>query len=139
MPKVKDYMTKCVLTARTNTPFNEVVNALMNSKINHLPITNSDGSLRGIISSSDVLKAIHEMDQFAMYYNGFSLEKRLDVKDEMSSDIFSISSETDLKEAINHLIKNDIHALLVENEEGLVGILTSNDILRAIYKEDLLK
>jgi CBS domain-containing protein len=132
MTKVSEIMTKTVLTAKIDTPFEDIVNAMMQSKINHLPITNSDGSLRGIISASDVLEALHEMDQFAIYYKGFSLEKRLDVKDEMSSDLLSVSSDAELSEAINLLVDNNIHALPVVNEEGLVGILTSNDILRAI-------
>ena len=137
MTTVNDIMTKTVLTAKMNTPFEDIVNALMRSKINHLPITNSDGTLRGIISASDILKAMHEMDQFNIYYNGYSLEKRLDVKEEMSSNFFSISSSSGLNEAIDLLVKNNIHALPVIDDEGLVGMLTSNDILRAIKKKGL--
>ena len=91
MTTINEIMTKTVLTAKTDTPFEDVVNAMMNSKINHLPITNPDGSLRGIISASDVLQAIHELDKFAINYNGYSLEKRLDIKNEMSSDFISIN------------------------------------------------
>lgn len=137
MTTVNDIMTKTVLTAKMNTPFEDIVNALMRSKINHLPITNSDGTLRGIISASDILEAMHEMDQFNIYYNGYSLEKRLDVKEEMSSNFFSISSSAGLNEAIDLLVKNNIHALPVIDDEGLVGMLTSNDILRAIQKKGL--
>lgn len=130
-------MTKTVLTAKKTTPFEDVVNVMVRSNINHLPITNSDGSVRGIISASDILQAMHEMDQFAINCHGYSLEKRLEVKDEMSSNFHSISSNAGLKEAINHLVNNNIHALPVVNDEGLVGILTSNDILRAIKNVDL--
>ena len=130
-------MTKTVLTAKKDTPFEDVVNVMMNSKINHLPITNKDGSLRGIISATDVLQAIHELDKFAINFNGYSLEKRLDVKDEMSSDFLSISSDAELKEAMDLLVNNNIHALPVLTDGRLVGILTSNDILRAIKNEGL--
>ena len=137
MTTVNEIMTKTVLTAKRDTPFEDVVNVMMKSKINHLPITNLDGSLRGIISATDVLQAIHELDQFAINFNGFSLEKRLDVKEEMTSDFLSISSDAELKEAMDLLVNNNIHALPVEKDGLLVGILTSNDILRAIRKEGL--
>jgi len=134
MPTAKDIMTQNVLTAKTSTPFNDVVNVFTKSNINHLPILNSEGGLRAIISSTDVLKAIHEMDQFAINYNGYSIEKRIDVRDEMSSDVISITGETDLKEAVRLMVDHNIHALpIIENEE-LLGIITSNDILKAIYE-----
>jgi len=133
MSIVKDIMTKKVLTAKTDTPFNEVVNVFTNSKINHLPITNSDGRLRAIISTTDVLAAIHEMDQFAINYNGFSLEKRLSVRDEMSSDVVSIFDDAPIRHVVKLMIDNNIHAIPVVEDDNVIGIVTSNDILKAIY------
>ena len=133
MSIVKDIMTTNVLTAKTDTPFNEVVKVFTNSKINHLPITNSDGTLRAIISSTDVLAAIHEMDQFALNYNGYSLEKRLSVRDEMSSDVISIYDDAPIKHVVRLMIDNNIHAIPIVEEDNVIGIITSNDILKAIY------
>lgn len=133
MSTANDIMTKNVLTAKVSTPFNDVVKVFTNSKIKHLPITNANGALRAIISSSDVLKAIHELDQFAINYNGFSLEKRLDVKDEMSSDVFSVSGNADIQEVVKVMVENELHAVPIIEDEELIGIITSNDILRAIH------
>jgi len=137
MLTAKEIMTRNVLTAKTDTPFNDVVKVFTGSKINHLPIINTNGAIRAIISSTDVLKAIHEMDQFAMNYNGFSIEKRIDVRDEMSSDVISISADTDIKEAVRLMVDNDIHALPIIEDEEILGIVTSNDILKAIYEGKL--
>lgn len=134
MTTVKDIMTKTVLTAHIDTPFYEVVQTLMKSNISHLPITNTDGSIRGILSASDVLEALHELDQFAINYKGFSLEKQLSVRDEMSSDVQFIKSSTGMKKAVEIMVDNDIHALPIVDHGEIVGILTSNDILRAIQK-----
>ncbi len=134
MPTAKDIMTQNVLTAKTDTPFNDIVNVFTKSNINHLPILNSNGGLRAIISSTDVLKAIHEMDQFAINYNGYSIEKRIAVRDEMSSDVVSISADTELKEAVRLMVDNNIHALPVLENDEVLGIITSNDILKGIYE-----
>jgi len=138
MLKAKDIMTKNVLIAKADTSFNDVVKVFTDSKIRHLPITNSNGILRAIISSSDVLKAIHEMDQFAINYNGFSLEKRLEVDEEMSSDVVSVVDDLEIKEVIGLMLENDVHALPVVNNNSVVGIITSNDILRAISKGEIV-
>ena len=137
MSIVKDIMTTNVLTAKTDTPFSEVVKVFTNSNINHLPITNSDGILRAIISTTDVLAAIHEMDQFALNYNGFSLEKRLNVRDEMSSDVISIFDDAPIKHVVKLMIDNNIHAIPIVEEENVIGIITANDILKAIYSGEV--
>ncbi len=138
MSIVKEIMSKNVLTAKTDTPFSEVVNTFTKSNINHLPILNSNGAIRAIISSTDVLKAIHEMDQFAINYNGFSIERRLDVREEMTSDVISISADTEIKEIVQLMVENSIHALPVTKDDQIIGIITSNDILKAIYNGKLV-
>ena len=132
MSKIKEFMNEKVLTARSSTPFNDIVQTFTHSKIRHLPITNSDGSLRGIISASDVLDAIHEMDKFALNFQGYSLENKLTVREEMSTDAITISSDSDLQEAISIFVKHGIHALPVMEDEKICGIITPFDILKAI-------
>ena len=138
MSTIKDIMSTNVLVSSKDTPFNEIVQTFSKSKIHHMPIVNSKGGLRGIISANDVLEAIHEMDQFAINYNGFSLERRIETKDEMTSDVISIRPDQSLIEAIELMVKNNIHALPVEEDEAVVGIITSNDILKAIYEGKLI-
>jgi len=133
MPTVYEIMTRNVLTAKTDTPFNDVVKVFTRSKINHLPITSSNGILRAIISSTDVLKAIHELDQFAINYNGYSLERRINVKDEMSSDVIAITGDADINEVIKVMVENDLRAVPVVEEDSVIGIISANDILKAIH------
>ena len=138
MSTIEDIMSKNILVSKKDTPLNEIINTFLKSKIHHMPIVNSNGGLRAIISANDVLEAIHEMDQFAINYNGFSLEKRIETKDEMTSEVISITKDKSLIEAIDLMVKNNIHALPVEEGEELVGIITSNDILKAIYTGQLI-
>ncbi len=138
MSTIEEIMSKNVLVSKKDTPLNEIINAFLKSKIHHMPIVNSKGALRAIISANDVLEAIHEMDQFAINYNGYSLESRIETKDEMTSAVISITKEQSIIEAIDLMVKNNIHALPVEEDEEVVGIITSNDILKAIYNGQLI-
>jgi len=137
MPTAKDLMSTNVLTAKTSTSFSDVVKVFTSSKINHLPITNTDGTLRALISSTDVLKAMHEIDQFARYTNGFSIENKLAVRDEMSSDVISITKDTDINEIVKLMVEHNIRSLPVMDDDMVAGIITSNDILKAIYNGKL--
>jgi CBS domain-containing protein len=138
MSTIEEIMSKNVLVSKKDTPLTEIISAFLKSKIHHMPIVNSKGGLRAIISANDVLEAIHEMDQFAINYNGYSLENRIETKDEMTSDVISITKDQSIIEAIELMVKNNIHALPIEEDEELVGIITSNDILKAIYKGQLI-
>ena len=133
MAKVKDIMTENVLTARVSTPFAQLVNVFVNMGIHHLPIINSDGSLRAIFSSTDALEAIHEMEELTKELENFSLMKRVNVHDEMTSEVLSVTPNTKINDAIKIMVDYNIHALPVLENEKIVGIISSNDVLKAIH------
>ena len=133
MAKVKDLMTENVLTARVSTPFAQLVNVFVNMGINHLPIINNDGSLRAIFSSSDALEAIHEVEELTKEMKNFSFMKRVNVHDEMTSEVLYVSPNTKINDAIKIMVDQDIHALPVLEQDKIVGIISSNDVLRAIH------
>lgn len=133
MAKVKDIMTENVLTARVSTPFAQLVNVFVNMGINHLPIINNDGSLRAIFSSSDALEAIHEVEELTKEMEHFSFMKRVNVNEEMTTEVLSVTPNTKINDAIKMMVDHSIHALPVMQGEKIVGIISSNDVLKAIH------
>jgi acetoin utilization protein AcuB len=133
MAKVKDIMTENVLTARVSTPFAQLVNVFVNMGINHLPIINNDGSLRAIFSSSDALEAIHEVEELTKEMEHFSFMKRVNVNEEMTTEVLSVTPNTKINDAIKMMVDHSIHALPVMQGENIVGIISSNDVLKAIH------
>lgn len=57
--KVEDVMVKRVITVNEDTEVEEVVNILIDKKINRLPVVNEDDKLVGIITRSNILKHIY--------------------------------------------------------------------------------
>lgn len=57
--KVKDVMVKNVVTVGEDTDLQEIVNILLNKKINRVPVVNSNNKLVGIVTRSNILKHIY--------------------------------------------------------------------------------
>lgn len=56
--KVKDVMTKNVITVSEKADLNRVVDIIIDQKVNRVPVTDHEGKLLGIITRSDILKHI---------------------------------------------------------------------------------
>lgn len=94
--------------------------ALMKTKnIRHLPVVNSLNELSGIIS-------VHDF--------GKSPDKSESVKTVMSTKVKMVTRSTDIKSVILCMLKNKISSLLVANNDNIVGIVTSHDLLKLLIE-----
>lgn len=131
MATCKYIMCKKVLTARSDVKFDKLMNVFVDMGIHHIPITTEAGALQGIVSSTDALKAYHEME-FVLRRNGMSVETNINLDDIISRELVTITPDTKLSKAVRLMVDNDAHALPVLLDGDLVGILSSKDILMAI-------
>jgi len=60
--KVKEIMTKKVITVAPETPIAEAARTLLNRRIGALPVL-KDGELVGIISETDMLRALIDLEE----------------------------------------------------------------------------
>ena len=89
----------------------------------------------GVISKSDYLS-------FKRLYNNDSTEDRMDlfrlknfkVSDVMTRNFTSIKSSESLQKALDIFNANEIHGLPVIDDYKLVGVLTTNDIIKYFAK-----
>lgn len=137
MINAKKIMSSNVLTAEANTSFGKIVRVFVEMDIHHIPIVNNEGNLVAMLSSTDALRAMHETDEIAQKYEGYSLEQRINVKSEMTTEVITILPETTISEAINIMVKNKIHALPVVENNKLLGTLSSDDVLKAIHNGEI--
>lgn len=56
--KVKDVMTKKVLTIHEDAALEDIVDKIVEKKINRLPVVDREGKLVGIVTRSDILRHI---------------------------------------------------------------------------------
>jgi len=131
--KVRDIMTKGIITLPLNTPVKEVAKAIVKFRVHAVCITDEFGELAGIVSDMDVIKSFNK---------NFS---RLTAEDIMSDKVITISADAYVGEAVDIMIKHKIHHLVIvlkeEEKGGLslpkrpVGILSGIDIVKLMASD----
>lgn len=58
---LEQIMTRNPITVHRNTPILEAVNKMLSKRINCLPVVEDDGSVCGIVTSTDLLKSYHQL------------------------------------------------------------------------------
>jgi acetoin utilization protein AcuB len=127
-------MTRKVFTV---TPDDTLLNArelMKTQRIHHVPVVHEGGKLVGIISDRDIRSAMPS----SLYYEyGSEREQekleRFKVKDVMTANVVRLSLRDTIQDALLLLLKYDIGAMPVVDDEGiLVGIVAIRDLLQAL-------
>ncbi len=131
--KVSDLMSRNILVGHVSNSFTHTLRIFSEMTFHHLPIVNSRQEVIGIISSNDMLKALTLKLPMLKQSDEETLNMMFDIRDLMTPDPQVISSTATIKEALSIFSKYHIHALPVVDENELVGIITSNDVLSALH------
>lgn len=134
-------MTRDVLYITPTTLMSEVADIFETRNLHHLPVLDSEGKVLGIISKSDYYKLLNHFTMFnkasALLTNKKFLSSLL-AEEVMSPNVVTIHPEKSLKFAASIFRENLFHALPVVDEERLVGILTTHDLLNHAYRDDAM-
>ncbi|MCM2283043.1 MAG: CBS domain-containing protein [Bdellovibrionaceae bacterium] len=110
--------------------------SLMNKKgIRHLPVADDEGAIVGLISDRDFQRAmwIEQPDFASGRVAQPSFDPNRTVRDFMSWPVTSIDEKRSLEDAALFMLDKKISALLVtKNGDEVVGIITTEDMLRAL-------
>lgn len=130
---VSEIMTRNPEHIEQTEPVQKAVNRLVELDVRHLPITDENGQLVGVLSDRD-LREYHQ--PFEMEFENPTAVADRDqtpVSDLMQGDVISTTPEDDVRDLIDIIIGQKIGAVpVVDPIEGtLVGIVSYVDILRA--------
>ena len=126
--KVVDVMTKDPLTVTPSETIGQADELMNGNKIRQLPVV-EDNELVGIVTDRDIrsfLRAspLYEPDEREAAFN-------VKIRRIMTTDPITVSPDDDLAEAVELLIEQKIGGIpVVDEAEGLVGIVTYVDVLR---------
>ena len=126
--KVVDVMTKDPLTATPNETIGQADELMNANKIRQLPVVQAR-ELVGIVTDRDIRSFLSG----SLLDSPEAREKALNTKigEIMTTDPVTVSPEDDLQEAVELLIEEKFGGIpVVEESEGLVGIVTYVDVLR---------
>lgn len=149
---VSEVMTTDVLTFSPTDNVGEAMQTLVDRGVDGAPVVESDGTVVGIISSSDLIVAesrIHFPTIIELF--GATLElpssKRQfeddlrrtlgsTVGEVMNPEPVTIGSDESVEAAATLLHRHDISRLPVVGDNGLVGIVSRVDILREVLRDE---
>lgn len=105
------------------------------NSIRHIPVVSGDDII-GILSLTDLLRVSfvdaygsNESDVDTALYNMLSIEQV------MVKQLVSVSSTQTIREVAEVLAKNEFHALPVVDNNKLVGIVTTTDLLNYLLEQ----
>ncbi len=124
---VRDWMAREVVTVETGTTVAEALALCRKHGIRHLPVLEG-GRLIGVISDRDLRSATPALGDPS---RAEALE-RIRVGDEMTRDVATARPEDPVEDVAAAMYEGNIGCLPVVDGDGLVGIVTSSNLMRAL-------
>jgi len=150
MSLARDIMSKPVISVTPTTPITEAARVLLDNQISGCPVMDINGRLRGILSRGNLL-------DYALRVEGGALtpilrllvpggaERTVEevyaplkeenyevpgVQEIMTAEVITVVPEAPLPEVAQKLSSEHIHRVPVMDQDRVVGIITSLDLLR---------
>ncbi len=124
---VRDVMHHGVVACQSNTPLRTVAQAMAERSIGAVVVVDGDGYLQGLVSGTDLVRAEASNREFTAMPD--ILPEHI-----MTRNVITTTPEEPLAEAVNKLIENRIHRLVVvEKHNGHqtpIGMLSVGDVAR---------
>jgi len=137
--KVKELMTRQVVTAGPGMSLKEAARIMINHKISGLPVVDDSGHLIGVISEGDV---VHQESIRRPGTNLTSLFRSnprpaLSVDEAMTTKVVAVGGDIDHAEAARIMETRNVKRLpVVDTDNRLIGLISRSDLLRAFGRPD---
>ena len=140
--KVKDFMTKEVVTATRSTPILEAMKIFSEHHYGGLPVVDEENRILGIVTKKELLMMFIP-DYFDLlgdlsYIEDFGLLKA-EVLPELNQLLIIDTEDMPLLAAASVMAHHHLHTLPVVRENKVVGIISQMDICRAVYRVEKKK
>ena len=143
---VRDYMTEQAIVVDDTARLTDAIRLMDDHRLSVVPVVDEQGALVGILSSSDLIEMIHEIqsDISALNYvtdktRDFLVQMLMEqgnntkVSDVMTSPVETINENVNLVIAAQILQSKTYHHLPVLSlENKAIGIISTSDFVRAI-------
>jgi IMP dehydrogenase len=110
-------------------PVAELEELLVGEEITGAPVLGSRGELLGIVSQTDIVRAIGESGPADLKE---LLAPELCVEEIMTRDVLVVSEGDDVRDVARKRLESKVHRALVHDGDTIVGIISAFDMLRVI-------
>lgn len=127
---VKSVMSTDLVTVFAQTSFDEVQEIFKSNNFHHVPVIDQNNTIIGIISKTDWLEKL----QWLATHTGGKTWSRKYLKSLCAEEIMTpvpicLFPEDCISLAANLLAENKYHAIPIVDDDQLVGILTTHDLI----------
>jgi CBS domain-containing membrane protein len=130
--KVKDLMTRDVETISEDETMDFAKTVMTLGRIRHLPVTDREGRLIGLVTHRDLLRALAEVYR-DIGPNGD--EDRIEIRAIMNTDVVTIGPEEPAVRAAEMIWRHKFGCLPVVEAGRLVGIVTESDFVHMAMQQ----
>jgi CBS domain-containing membrane protein len=128
---VRELMHDRVWAVRPDDDLATVRDLMDDHDIRHVPVIDDEGTLVGLVSHRDLLRAalIERPDVPSIVER--TLLERTRVREVMTPYVQTVSPDTELRDAAQQMLDGKLGSLPVTDDQRLVGILTESDFVRS--------
>ncbi len=125
---ISKIMQKNVVVANVDDSISEVEAFITEHKLSFLPVVDSTNKCFGVICDYDILKFHNEK-------GNSKLEHAWEI---CSHSVINVSDDISIKDAAELLIEKRVHHLVISNNDKIIGVVSSIDLLRYYLEKELL-
>jgi CBS domain-containing protein len=146
--RVRDVMSRNVITVPGGTPFGDVVDLMLRHEIGAIPVVDDEGGLVGVVSEADLISKQAYGGRRRSVSDGFGGLARRDLREVlrsrgrtarevMSAPVEITRADEPLRAVARRMVENRLkHMPVVDDAGRLVGIVSRRDLLRAFDRRD---
>jgi CBS domain-containing protein len=144
-------MTRRIEMVAASIAVSYAARIMIDQSITGMPVTNDDGGIIGMLCAADLLRAVSGMGSMpppeaarggyytdlrpSVLYAPDFIRGKLQgtVREYMSSVVVTLSTDDTVQGAASTMMENGVtHALVLDKNDNLAGILTAEDIMRHV-------
>lgn len=132
---IRAIMTTELITISPDTPTDKISTIFSRHSFHHLPVVEKGDKLIGIVSKQDILKI-----EFLLAGHLKTHESNLPgivAKDIMTGQPLSLAPDDSIGLAADIFLANQFHALPIIEENRLLGLITTHDLLQYCFQSPL--
>ena len=115
--KVRDLMSKSVVTAQPHQTVATIKEKMSKHKLNSIPVVSTDRSPVGVVSASDIVVGERAGTPISQI---------------MTQKVYTVPAYDDISVAARIMRNHKIHHLIVTDNQQLIGIISSFDLLKVV-------
>ena len=129
MITIEEFMTPDPYTLRESDSINDAWEIMIGKHVRHIPITDEDGHLLGLVTQRDVLAATEPGAIREAKSASHEVKSDITLSQIMIRDVTVIHKEDSLRQAALYLQTHKYGCLPVILDDRLVGIITDSDFI----------